>query len=129
MFTLKSVSTHVSMDVADLEETTRYLEQVLHLSKLREVTVEGLGRIVFYPGLELMQADPGVTPRVVKHLAWEVEDIDEAIAQLKKEEVVFETDGPLEAPFEEMGELVLYINFTTPVGLEGELIQVKRLEV
>jgi catechol 2,3-dioxygenase-like lactoylglutathione lyase family enzyme len=128
MFTLKSVSTHVSMDVADLEESTEYLEEVLRLPKDREVTVEGLGRIVFYPGLELMQVEPGGTPGVVKHVAWEVDDIYEAIEYLK-DQVAFETDGPLEAPFKDTCELVLYINFTTPVGLAGEIIQVKELEV
>jgi hypothetical protein len=127
MFTLKTVSTHVSIDVADLVESTQYLEQVLHLPKQREITVEGLGRIVFYPGLELMQAAPGVVPGVVKHVAWEVEDIHEAIEQLK-EKVTFETEDPLEAVFKETGELILFINFTTPVGLAGELIQVKNLE-
>ena len=89
--------------------------------------MKGLGRIVFYPGLELMQAAPGDTPGVVKHVAWEVEDIYEAMAQLK-EQVVFEAESPLEAPFEDTGELVLFINFTTPVGLAGELIQVKKLQ-
>ena len=128
MFTLRSISTHVSMDVADLEETTKYLEETLGLPKLREVTIEGLGRIVFYPGLELMQAAPGVAAGVVKHVAWEVQDIHEAINELKKRGATFEMEGPLEATFEETGELVLYIMFTTPVGLAGELIQVTKLE-
>ena len=127
MFSLRSISTHVSMDVTDLEQTTEYLEENLGLSKLREVTVEGLGRIVFYPGLELMQAAPGVAAGVVKHVAWEVENIHEAMSELKKNGVTFETDHPLEAPFEETGEMVLYVNFTTPVGLAGELVQVKKL--
>ena len=115
------------MDVADLEETIRYLEETLGLPKLREITVDGPGRIVFYPGLEVTQAAPGVTAGVVKHVAWEVEDIYEAIRELKKLGVTFETEGPLEAPFEDTEELVLYIVFTTPVGLAGELIQVKKL--
>jgi len=124
---LKVLSTHVSMDVPDLEKTTRYLEDALGIAKQREVTVPGLGRIAFYPGLELMQASAGQQAGVVKHVAWEVEDIVAAMHELGEKGVVFETDRPQEAPFRETGEMVLYVNFTTPVGFAGELIQVCKM--
>jgi catechol 2,3-dioxygenase-like lactoylglutathione lyase family enzyme len=127
MSALTSISTHVSLDVADLDGATQFLEETVGVEKLREVTVPGLGRIVFYPGLELMQAGPDATPGLVKHVAWEVEDIRAAMQELKARGVVFESDEPMEAPFEDTGELLLYANFTSPVGLPGELIQVIKL--
>jgi catechol 2,3-dioxygenase-like lactoylglutathione lyase family enzyme len=128
MVALRSISTHVAMDVADLEETTKYLEEILGLPKLREATVEGVGRMVFYPGLELTQAAPRTPAGVVKHVGWEVEDIQATMIELKRRGVTFEPDPPGEAAFEADRLLVLWTNFTTPVGLAGELIQIKKLE-
>jgi hypothetical protein len=84
--------------------------------------------MVFYPGLELTQVAPGASAGVVKHVGWEVEDIRAAMTELRQRGVTFDTDQPGEAPFEENELLVLYANFTTPVGLAGELIQIKKLE-
>ena len=126
MFSLKSVSTHVAVDVADLDAATKHAEETLGLSKIREITPEGIGRIVWYDGLELTQADPGVAAWVVKHVAWEVEDIREAMAELKSRGVEFESEEPLETPRFETGEVILYAFFRTPVGLPGELIEVRK---
>jgi hypothetical protein len=127
MSAFNCISTHVSVDLTDLDGATRFLDETMGLEKLREVTVPGLGRIVFYPGLELMQAAPGTPAGVVKHVAWEVADIRAAMRELGQRGVVFETDEPLEAPFEDTGEVVLYVNFTMPIGLAGELIQVNNV--
>jgi hypothetical protein len=58
MTTMQILSTHVALDVADLEATTRYLEEILEIPRLRQVFVPGMGRIVFFPGRELMEATP-----------------------------------------------------------------------
>ena len=87
------VGTHVSMDVADLDETRRYLEDVCGLEKLRQVTRPTF-TVVWYPGLELWQAGPDSTPGAVKHLAWQVDDIDEAVRVLSQTGASFETEAP-----------------------------------
>ena len=126
MFSIDAISTHVSVDVADLDAATKYVEETLGLAKIREITPEGVGRIVWYDGLELMQADPGVAAWNVKHVAWEVEDIHQVMRELKSKGVVFESEGPKETPvFEETGEVILYAFFETPVGLPGELIEIR----
>ena len=128
MTTMQILSTHVALDVADLEATTRYLEEVLGLRMVRQVFVPGLGRIVFYPGLELMEATPERPVTGVKHVAWEVANIVEAMQALKARGVTFESDTPLEAiaPSPDIGERVLYCFFTTPIGLNGELTETRR---
>ena len=126
MFSIDAISTHVAVDVADLDAATRYAEETLGLTKLREVTPEGMGRIVWYDGLELTQADPGVGAWSVKHVAWEVEDIHQVMRELESRGVVFESEEPQETPvFEETGEVILYAFFQTPVGLPGELIEIR----
>ena len=42
------IDSHVSVDVADLEETRRYLEEACGLTKFREVNRPGL-TIAWYP--------------------------------------------------------------------------------
>jgi len=128
MTTMQILSTHVALDVADLEATIRYLEEVLGIPRLRQVFVPGLGRIVWFPGLELMQATPERPATAAKHVAWEVKDIVEAMRTLKARGVTFESDAPLEAiaPSPDTGERVLYCFFSTPVGLSGELTETRR---
>jgi catechol 2,3-dioxygenase-like lactoylglutathione lyase family enzyme len=88
-----------------------------------------MGRIVFYPGLELMQATPERPITAVKHVAWEVKDIVEAMRALKARGVTFESEAPLEAiaPSPDTGERILYCFFTTPIGLTGELVETRKL--
>lgn len=121
----KILATHVSMDVANLDETRKYLEEVCGLKKLRQVTRPTF-TVVWYPGLELWQAGPEATPGIVKHVAWQVDDIYEAVRVLKERGVTFETEEPqrIDVDVLDTGEIVRYIFFTTPVGLQGELYQV-----
>lgn len=121
----KIVATHVSMDVSDLAATQEYLEQVCGFEKLRQVTRPEF-RVVWYPGLELWQAKPEATPGVVKHVAWQVDDIDEAVRVLKDRGMTFETEEPqqIDVNVVDTGESVRYIFFTSPVGFQGELYQV-----
>jgi len=123
----KIVSTHISTDVANLDETREYLEDVLGLEKLREVNREDIGTIVWYPGLELQQADSNAETGLVKHVAWQVDDIQEAIRVLKKKGVTFETEEArqIDECYLDTKEIVHYIFFRTPVGLQGELYQVR----
>jgi catechol 2,3-dioxygenase-like lactoylglutathione lyase family enzyme len=119
------LATHVSVDVADLEATMRYLDDVLGLSELREVNRPNV-RVVWYPGLELAQAKPESPPGVVKHVAWEVDDILAAMQDLRAQGVTFEGDEPrqIETAVVSTHQRVRYVFFTTPVGLRGELVQV-----
>lgn len=119
------LGTHVSMDVANLDETTKYLEETLGLKKLRQVTLPDF-TIVWYPGLELRQADADTTPDIAKHVAWQVDDIDEAVRELKERGVNFDFEEPkqIDPAVVDTGEIVRYIFFSTSVGLQGELYQV-----
>jgi catechol 2,3-dioxygenase-like lactoylglutathione lyase family enzyme len=129
MTTTQILSTHVALDVADLEATIRYLEEVLEIPRLRQVFVPGLGRIVWFPGLELMQATTERPVTQMKHVAWEVENIVEAMNTLKARGVTFESDAPQEAlaPSPDTGERVRYCFFSTPVGLSGELTETRKV--
>ena len=120
------IDSHVSVDVADLEETRRYLEESCGLTKFREVNRPGL-TIAWYPGLELWQATGEAAPGIVKHVAWQVDDIDAAVADLKARGVTFDTDEiqQIDVNVVDTGEIVRYIFFTTPVGLQGELYEVR----
>jgi len=121
----KIVATHVSMDVSDLTATQEYLEQVCGFEKLREVKRPDF-RVVWYPGMELWQVGPDATPGVVKHVAWQVDDIDEAVRVLKERGMTFETEEPqqIDVNVVDTGESIRYIFFTPPVGIQGELYQV-----
>ena len=85
------IDNHVSVDVADLEATRRYLEESCGLNKLREVNRPGL-TIAWYPGLELWQATDDAAPGIVKHVAWQVDDINAAVVDLKAKGVTFDTE-------------------------------------
>jgi uroporphyrinogen decarboxylase len=113
------------MDVADLDETMKYLEGTFGLKKLRQVTRPDF-IVVWYPGLELWQAGPDATPGVVKHVAWQVDDIDQAVRVLKERGATFESDAPRQIDVDVLDtrEVVRFIFFTTPGGLQGELYQV-----
>ena len=119
------IDNHVSVDVADLEATRSYLEESCGLNKLREVNRPGL-TIAWYPGLELWQATDDAAPGIVKHVAWQVDDIDAAVVDLKAKGVTFDTEEiqQIDVDVVDTGEIVRYIFFTTPVGLQGELYEV-----
>jgi catechol 2,3-dioxygenase-like lactoylglutathione lyase family enzyme len=124
LYGVRIVATHVALDVADLEETKRYLE-ASGIQKLRELR-RGDVQVVWYPGLELRQAKLDGTPGVVQHVAWEVDDIVSAMREMKANGVVFDTEGPnlLDAKLLDRADRVEYAFFTTPVGLRGEIVQV-----
>jgi catechol 2,3-dioxygenase-like lactoylglutathione lyase family enzyme len=119
------VATHVAIEVADLEETKRYLD-ASGIKKLRELKRSDGLQVVWYPGLELRQAKPEGTPGVAQHVAWEVDDIAAAISELKKNGVTFESDAPNQVDMKllDRADKVEYAFFTTPVGLRGEIVQV-----
>ncbi len=119
------IDSHVSVDVADLEETRKYLEERCGLQKSREVKRPGV-TVVWYPGLELWQVADDATPGVVKHVAWQVDDIDAAVQDLKENGVTFATEEiqQIDVDVVDTGEIVRYIFFTMPVGLQGELYEV-----
>ena len=66
-------------------------------------------------------------PGIVKHVAWQVDDIDAAVVDLKAKGVTFDTAEiqQIDVNVVDTGEIVRYIFFTTPVGLQGELYEVK----
>ena len=119
------LSTHASIDVHNLEEGKKYLEKTLGLEKLRELTRPQQGTIVWYPGLELSQAEPGAKVGIVKHVAWQVDDIHEAIRVLKETGFTFETEDPRQIDVEllDTKEIVKFIFFETPLGFRGELFE------
>lgn len=123
MFTI--VATHVAVDVADLDEAKRYLE-ASGIQKLRQLTRPDGGQVVWYPGLELRQVEANVSPGVVKHVAWEVDDIGEAMRALRAQGVMFEADAPsqIDTALLDRADRVQYAFFTTPIGLRGEIVQV-----
>jgi catechol 2,3-dioxygenase-like lactoylglutathione lyase family enzyme len=121
---LNIVATHVAVEVADLEETKRYLE-TSGIEKLRELR-RGDIQVVWYPGLELRQVKTDGTPGIAQHVAWEVDDIASAMSEMKVTGVVFDTEGPnlLDATLLDRADKVEYAFFTTPFGLRGEIVQV-----
>ncbi|MCL4488845.1 MAG: hypothetical protein M1570_12040 [Chloroflexi bacterium] len=118
------LATHVAVDVANLDEFKNYFDQC-GFRKLREVKRPGL-TVSWYPGLELCQAAADAKPGVVKHVAWQVDDIDQAVRALRQAGVAVEGDEPsrIDVSVLDTAEVVRYIFFTTPVGLRGELYQV-----
>ena len=122
----KILATHVSLDVEDLAATQKYLEDVCGFEKLRQVTRPDF-TVVWYPGLELWQAGPDATPGIAKHVAWQVDDIDEAVRELKERGVNFDFEEPkqIDPAAVDTGEIVRYMFFSTPVGLQGEIYEVK----
>lgn len=121
----KILATHVALDVADLEQTKGYLE-TSGIAKLRELTRPDGLQVVWYPGLELRQVEPNAAPGIVKHVAWEVDDIHAAMQELKANGVTFDTEQPneIDKALLDRGDRVQYAFFTTPIGLRGEIVQV-----
>ncbi|HZQ05851.1 MAG TPA: VOC family protein [Anaerolineae bacterium] len=121
----KILATHVSVDVADLDQAKHYLE-ASGIQKLRELTRPDGVRVIWYPGLELHQVAPNGTAGVVNHVAWEVDDIQEAIRELRANGVTFEKEQPSEIDIAllDRPDRVQFIFFTTPLGLRGEIVQV-----
>ena len=78
-----------------------------------------MGRIVWFPGLELRQAAKDGAPGTVLHVAWQVDDIDEAVRVLRENGVTFESDEPrrIDAGSLDTDEIVRFIFFETPTGL------------
>src|SRR5262245_15947920 len=94
MSRFRILSTHVSMDVANLEQAQSYLEETLGIDRLRRLDRPDGSTIVLYPGLELSQGDSNSTLGHAKHVAWQVDDIQEAIRSLKEEGFLFENEQP-----------------------------------
>src|SRR5262245_42395184 len=90
MFTI--LATHVAVDVPDLEQAKQYLEGC-GIHKLRELNRPGV-TVAWYPGLELRKVEPNATAGIVKHVAWEVDDIAAAMRELKAQGVTFDSEGP-----------------------------------
>ena len=119
------IETHVSIAVPNLEEAKQYLEETCGLKKLREVNKPDC-TITWYPGLELCQAEDGETQGTVKHVAWQVDNIHQAMRSLKQKGLRFDADQPatIDPTYLDTKEIVQYVFFSTPVGFPGELYQV-----
>lgn len=126
MSKFRILSTHVSTDVANLEQIKEYLEKTLGLERLRELNRPNQGSVVWYPGLELSQATSDARPGLLKHVAWQVDDIHEAIRVLRETGFMFETEEPREIDLKHLDtkEIVRFIFFETPLGFRGELYEV-----
>ena len=114
------------MEVANLEQSEEYFSKVLGMERFREFQKPEVGRIVWFPGLELRQAGKDGAPGTVLHVAWQVDDIDEAVRVLREKGVAFESDEPRQIDVGNLDtdEIVRFIFFETPTGLQGELYQV-----
>ncbi len=119
------LATHSAFDVADLEATKQYLD-ARGIQKLRELTRPDGFKVVWYPGLELRQVELNATAGIVKHVAWEVDNIEAAMNDLKATGVVFDTETPnqIDVALLDRPDRVQYAFFTTPVGIRGEIVQV-----
>ncbi len=119
------LQTHVSVDVPDLTEAKKYLQEICGLEKIRELKKTDK-TITWYPGVELSQVEDGEKPGIVKHIAWQVDDIRQAMRVLKEKGVCFDTEEPAEVDpaLLDTKEVVRYVFFHTPIGFRGELYQV-----
>ena len=122
----KVLATHVAVDVADLNAAKQFLEDCLGLVRLRELNRPDIGPIAWYPGVELQQAQANRKPNELRHLAWQVDNLEEAIRHLKQSGANFEFDEPrqVDAALLDTNEIVRYIFFDMPAGLRGELYEV-----
>lgn len=126
MSKLRILDTHVSTVVSNFNESKNYLENTLLLKPLRVLTRPGQGPVAWYPGLEICQAALGESPGLLRHVAWQVDGIDDAIRVLKEAGCRFESVGPREIDIDNLDtkELVRFIFFETPLGFRGELYEV-----
>ena len=122
----KILDTHTAVEVVNLEQSEEYFSKVLGMERFREFQKPEVGRIVWFPGLELRQTGKDGAPGTVLHVAWQVDDIDEAVRALRENGVTFESDEPrrIDAGSLDTDEIVRFIFFETPTGLQGELYQV-----
>jgi lactoylglutathione lyase len=118
---------HVRMRVNDIERTVSFYTEVLGLAEGRRIVSPRGSKIVYLtiPGsdtqievTEFHESGPVSVPPDLVHLAFEVSDMNEALARLKRLGVPI-TDGPTETS----GSIFAFID--APEGYEIELISPK----
>lgn len=120
------IETHVRIDVPDLNAAREYLENILGLPLLRSVVRPDF-TVAWYSGLELWQAEADGEDSVTTHIAWQVDDIDTTVEELKQAGVVFDTEEvqAIDVDVVTTKENVRYILFDMPISVKGELYEVK----
>jgi hypothetical protein len=83
------------------------------MAPLRQLRKPDLSTVIWYPGLEIAQASQPNQPGQIAHLAWEVNDIQEAIRELKSNGVAFDTEEPrqIDCAYLDTKELVQFVFF------------------
>ena len=118
---------HVRMRVNDIERTVSFYTEVLGLAEGRRIVSPRGSKIVYLtiPGsdtqievTEFHESGPVSVPPDLVHLAFEVSDMNETLARLKRLGVPI-TDGPTETS----GSIFAFID--APEGYEIELISPK----
>src|SRR5262245_40009694 len=118
MSKLRVLSTHVRIELPNVVPIREFLENTLGMEPLRALNRPQQPSIGWYPGLELSEANSEV-PSGIRHIAWEVEDIDEVVRLLRAKGVAFETDEPRQIDskyLSNQNEVVRFIFFETPMG-------------
>jgi len=120
------IETHVRIDVPDLDSAREYLENTLGLPLLRSVVRPDF-TVAWYSGLELWQADGNGVASVNTHVAWQVDDIDTTVVRLRAGGVIFDTEEvqAIDVDVVSTKESVRYVFFDMPIGVKGELYEVK----
>jgi lactoylglutathione lyase len=118
---------HTRMRLNDLERSVKFYEQALGLKVSRRHTSPRGAQLAFLTTpnseeeIELCQMPPGAEPVRVQpdlmHLAFEVDDLDQFAAELKKKGFAL-SDGPTKTG---SGSVIAFID--APEGYEIELIQ------
>src|SRR5579864_2391382 len=120
------LGSHVRVEVDDLEKAKQRFSKLLGVAPLRQLRKPDGTCVVWYPGLELAESAQPVQPGMMAHLAWEVDDIQEAMQLLKANGVAFETDEArqIDPSFLDTKELLQFVFFESPLGFRGELYQI-----
>lgn len=118
---------HTRMRLNDLERSVKFYEQALGLKVSRRHTSPRGAQLAFLnvpnseEEIELCQMPPGADPVMVQpdlmHLAFEVDDLEQFAAELKKKGFAL-SDGPTKTG---SGSVIAFID--APEGYEVELIQ------
>ncbi len=118
---------HTRMRVNDLERTVKFYQDVLGLTIGRRHTSPRGAQLVFLrtpnsdEEIEICQMPPGAPPVQVQpdlmHLAFEVDDMEQFAAELKKKGHAL-SDGPTKTA---SGSILAFLD--APEGYEVELIQ------
>ena len=123
---MKILGSHVRVEVDDLDKAKERLSKLLGMAPLRQLRKPDGTCVVWYPGLELAESAQPVQQGLMSHLAWEVDDIQEAMQLLKANGVVFETGEArqIDPSLLDTKELVQFVFFESPLGFRGELYQI-----